>query len=386
MAKRHGIVRIRKKTSNYAMIDKRYLSDPLLSWKAKGLLTYLLSKQDDWKVILTDLVRQSTDGEASVRQGLKELGAGGYLLRVRRADRKSGRFIAWEMTIFETPELAAEARLAEPNLFETTTADHRVTAHDSQIKPPNPRFSQNTPDGDFPHVADPHVGLPVVDSPHVENRRLLINDGTRTDWNNDSGGNAPSPCPSPTSSPAMESDPPPFEAGAGKPFAVPASVLDDPVMLLVTCEFQPADARNLVAKFGEQQVKIAVANADILAGQQKLKDRRRYIAAAIRGRYQPITSAPAKLKSSADLIERQRRENLLREQAERDQLEAQRREEDAILARLSEPEWQAHVATILPQLTPKARTDLAAGVHPRDQKLVRIIIVTKIQREMKRGL
>ena len=56
------IFRVAKNKDNpYVMIDKRPLENPSLSWKAKGVLAYLLSRPDDWEIILGDLIKRSTD-------------------------------------------------------------------------------------------------------------------------------------------------------------------------------------------------------------------------------------------------------------------------------------------------------------------------------------
>ncbi|MBO5459690.1 MAG: hypothetical protein J5981_05515, partial [Lachnospira sp.] len=76
------IIRIKKRPSNFVMMDKTFLEDNRLSFKAKGILAYLLSKPDNWKVIVQDLVKYSTDGKASVYTGLKELKEYGYYEKI----------------------------------------------------------------------------------------------------------------------------------------------------------------------------------------------------------------------------------------------------------------------------------------------------------------
>lgn len=387
-----GIVRVRKRSSPYATIDKRFLSDPRLSWKAKGLLTYLLSKPDDWKVIISDLVRQSTCKEAAVRSGLKELGRFGYLLRVRVADRRSGRFKTWEMTVFETPELAAEAGLREPTLFEkfepvrerpVKARSEKQPEKQAQIapyEPPEPRFSQTPPDRGFPHVDEPHVGEPDVGEPHVDepdvgNRGLLRNERTKNDLPmNDGRGEHP---------------PPLEEVGFGS-FAV-SEEEPDPVMLLVRNDFAPDDARRLIDRFGEAQARTAVRNADVLHARGKLKHRRRYIAAAISGRYGPIEAGreaecgeaevsgeSAASRSARDIAAAKSRR--AEETAAREQLDAERREMVETLARLTDQQWGEHVRRVELSLPGKARRDLAAGVHPREQHLVRHLVFTELRK------
>ncbi len=64
---------------NYTQIDNDLLSDRSISWKAKGLLCYLLSKPEGWNVVINDLVNRSTDGHESIRSAMRELRKYGYL-------------------------------------------------------------------------------------------------------------------------------------------------------------------------------------------------------------------------------------------------------------------------------------------------------------------
>ena len=79
--------------------------DVRLSWEARGLMGYLLSKSDDWQVRLYDLLRRGPAGEHKLRRMLRELETVGYLRR-ERFRRDDGTF-SWTFTIFEDPGLAA---------------------------------------------------------------------------------------------------------------------------------------------------------------------------------------------------------------------------------------------------------------------------------------
>jgi hypothetical protein len=60
------IVKIEKREPGYAMIDNRALNDPRLSLKARGLLVYLLSKPNDWKVRIADVANNHADGSTQL--------------------------------------------------------------------------------------------------------------------------------------------------------------------------------------------------------------------------------------------------------------------------------------------------------------------------------
>jgi predicted transcriptional regulator len=79
-----------KKTKNYSVICNNFFSDTRLSWKAKGLLGYLLTKPDDWEVYVNQLATVSEDGRDSTTAGVNELLELGYIKR--KQIREKGRF------------------------------------------------------------------------------------------------------------------------------------------------------------------------------------------------------------------------------------------------------------------------------------------------------
>jgi hypothetical protein len=106
------IVRVSKNKENpYVMLNKEFLINEKISWKSKGLLSYLLSKPDNWKVMTADLINRSKDSEKSVRAGIKELEENGYIERKRVY--KNGRIDHWEIVIYETPITQSNNLLAE---------------------------------------------------------------------------------------------------------------------------------------------------------------------------------------------------------------------------------------------------------------------------------
>jgi hypothetical protein len=71
-----------------------------LSWAARGVLAYLLSKPDDWEIQVTDL--QQGCGRDKVYAILKELDDAHYLSREQIHDAK-GKIQGWEYHVHELP-------------------------------------------------------------------------------------------------------------------------------------------------------------------------------------------------------------------------------------------------------------------------------------------
>lgn len=97
------IFRVAKNPENpFVMIDKRPLENKKISWKAKGVLAYLLSRPDNWEVQLGDLLKRSPDGSYAVRHAIKELVVAGHMKkRIDRDERQ--KFIRFVWEVYEVP-------------------------------------------------------------------------------------------------------------------------------------------------------------------------------------------------------------------------------------------------------------------------------------------
>lgn len=94
---------VRVKRDRFVIMDKSCLEDQTLSFKAKGLHSYLMTLPDDWTVRMSDLEKRSTDGRLAVRSGMAELIESGYVSRYP-ARTEDGQLDGVEYTVYETKE------------------------------------------------------------------------------------------------------------------------------------------------------------------------------------------------------------------------------------------------------------------------------------------
>jgi hypothetical protein len=104
-SKNHVIVR-RKVRANFTVLDNALILDQRLSWKALGLLTYLLSLPPNFRLRLSHLSSLRPTGRDATRAGLRELEEAGYLsIRIER--HVSGRFSATTWCVSDSPATPA---------------------------------------------------------------------------------------------------------------------------------------------------------------------------------------------------------------------------------------------------------------------------------------
>lgn len=98
-----SIIKIMRRENPFVQVDKRILENESLSWRAKGLLAYLLSRPPDWTVRTSDLIQRSIDGRDAVYSILKELIQAGYICREDGKRSACGRFNSVNYLVFEEP-------------------------------------------------------------------------------------------------------------------------------------------------------------------------------------------------------------------------------------------------------------------------------------------
>jgi hypothetical protein len=74
--------------SQFTQIHNAWIRDPNISYKAKGLLTYLLSHEVGYTITIGQIIRESGDGKQAVRSALEELIKAGYLETQRTTDER----------------------------------------------------------------------------------------------------------------------------------------------------------------------------------------------------------------------------------------------------------------------------------------------------------
>lgn len=155
-----NIVRV-VKNKDYTVINNTSLYDTKLSWKAKAIHVFMLSKPDDWTFHNSELTQWATDGDTSFDTGLKELKKYGYVKKERRRG-KNGKF-EWVTVVYEVPQFDGEQK-------------------DQLVEQPSPEkpLVENHPMVE-PYHEKPSMEKPRVEKPLVENQGLLSTDIPSTD-------------------------------------------------------------------------------------------------------------------------------------------------------------------------------------------------------------
>lgn len=98
----------KRRTGYFVQVPRETIRDKNLSWKARGLLTYLLDMPDGWDVRSEFLAGEGPDGKDSVQTGLRELRTHGYYRLERRRLRDGTLVMGTAISEVAVAEWAAE--------------------------------------------------------------------------------------------------------------------------------------------------------------------------------------------------------------------------------------------------------------------------------------
>jgi hypothetical protein len=131
---------------HFTIVPNAWARDARLSFKARGLLTYLLSHREGWEITgVRELVKHASEGREAMTGAVRELEQHGYLVR-SRARTESGRLsgIDYEVT---DPSVAGNPVPGNPSSGEGGVAGKPVPGKPAAGKPATgfPATKKTTP-------------------------------------------------------------------------------------------------------------------------------------------------------------------------------------------------------------------------------------------------
>ena len=120
-----------KRPENFTVINNDLINDPLLDWRDLGLLTYLLSKPDNWEVSVAHLQKIRKSSRDAIYASMKALTAAGYA--TGKPNPKGG----FNYEIRDTPLIMTltDFPLTEKPLTEIPLTDNPLTENPLTEKP-----------------------------------------------------------------------------------------------------------------------------------------------------------------------------------------------------------------------------------------------------------
>lgn len=144
------------RNASYSVVPNHVFEDVRLSMEARWLLGYLLSKPDNWTVVIGDIINKGGCGRDKARKMIAELVEYGYA--EREQVREDGKFGSSVLVIYDEPRRSSSQEISH---LRASSAESVATL----------------PQTDFPATAKPATDSPSpVKSAHSNNSNLAITD------------------------------------------------------------------------------------------------------------------------------------------------------------------------------------------------------------------
>lgn len=178
-----AMIRTKKQENPFVQLDKHFIEDESLTFKAKGILSYILSKPDGWQVRMKDLINHTADGKAAVSSGLEELMLKGYIYKFQERSN-DGTFGDWVYEVYERPEFNPK-KLQGENIIKMRRKQREERKKNKEKKTEN----RKTGYGDSPKTDFPISENPASENPKSENQSYSNNESSNNDFNNNESSN-----------------------------------------------------------------------------------------------------------------------------------------------------------------------------------------------------
>ena len=159
-----------KREHNYTVVSNKVYDKNQLSWQAMGLLGYLLTKPDNWKVMVAELVNVTKDtkkptGSNGVYSIINELKEKGFISVRKNSDGST------DYTVYDEP--IQQPNQANPN-----------QANPNQANPNQAEPNQANPNQAEPNQANPNQAEPTLVNTEYNQLLNITKDGEEEDAEN----------------------------------------------------------------------------------------------------------------------------------------------------------------------------------------------------------
>ena len=176
------------KEEKFVTIHNEFFDIETLSFTAKGLLGYIITKPNDWKIRKTDLIKKSSGGKTQVESALLELMAHGFMNWYPKRN-EDGTIDQWVYEVYEMPYMnpnkeecirEGQRRIAEKK---AKTKAKNAKKQGKPLEADNPIVDKSL-EADNLKVDNLKVDNPPMDNPPYSNKDVTKKDSTKKDSTN----------------------------------------------------------------------------------------------------------------------------------------------------------------------------------------------------------
>lgn len=116
------IIRSQKPKQDYTVLRNDVLRDETISFRARGVLAYILSNADNWRTDAKTMSKIAGEGRQAIQTAINELKAAGYIESRKVQEKTTGRWTT-EVVVYDLPKTIRETVKAQHTPEENIATD-----------------------------------------------------------------------------------------------------------------------------------------------------------------------------------------------------------------------------------------------------------------------
>ena len=135
---------IEKQVVPFTQIANEVLNNSDLTFKAKGIYAFMMSKPDNWNFTIRSMAKQVSDGEKAIKSGIKELKDPGYIEYEKHSNGHGTYHLKIHVNAYEKPKVQKGHKALEPLKCETPRSRNALKPKQARISNKEPSSNKDS--------------------------------------------------------------------------------------------------------------------------------------------------------------------------------------------------------------------------------------------------
>jgi len=152
---------IKKEAVPFTQIANEVLNNSELSFKAKGIYAFMMSKPDNWNFTIRSMAKQVKDGEDGIRSGLKELRDQGAIVYVKHTNGTGTYHL---QNVVETPKREKPVKAIQHQNGEIPRRENPLKGKSTRISNKEPSSNKDSISNKDTHTEQAQTQSEIIHS------------------------------------------------------------------------------------------------------------------------------------------------------------------------------------------------------------------------------
>jgi hypothetical protein len=155
---------IQKQQVPFTQIANEVLNSRELSFKAKGIYAFMMSKPDDWNFTIRSMAKQVKDGEDGIKSGIKELKDLGYIEYKKHKNGYGTYLLKVHVSPYDKPKVEKPVKASESLKGDSPRRENPLKGKSTRISNKEPSSNKDSISNKDIHTEQAQNQSEIIDS------------------------------------------------------------------------------------------------------------------------------------------------------------------------------------------------------------------------------